>query len=124
MKILLSIKPRFVEKIILGEKTFEYRKVIFKRPDVDTLVVYSSGNVKKIVGEIKIKRVLCDSPQNIWIKTRSNSGLSEEEFMEYFKNKSKAYAIEIESFNAFESADTLQNKYPGIKAPQSFVYIK
>lgn len=30
MKILLSIKPRFVEKIISGEKLYEYRKVVFK----------------------------------------------------------------------------------------------
>ena len=30
MKVLLSIKPEFVEKIFSGEKRFEYRKNIFK----------------------------------------------------------------------------------------------
>ena len=31
MNVLLSIKPRFVEKILEGEKRFEFRKGIFKQ---------------------------------------------------------------------------------------------
>ena len=31
MKVLLSIKPEFVEKIFSGEKRFEYRKFAFKK---------------------------------------------------------------------------------------------
>lgn len=31
MKVLLSIKPEFVEKIFAGEKKFEYRRTIFKK---------------------------------------------------------------------------------------------
>jgi predicted transcriptional regulator len=124
MKILLSIKPRFVEKIISGEKLYEYRKVVFKRTDLDTIVVYSSGHVKKIVGEIKFKRIICDTPQNIWASTGADSGLTEEEFRDYFKNKRVAYAIKIDSFIPFKSSKTIQEKYPGVKAPQSFVYLK
>lgn len=35
MKILLSIKPQYVEKIISGEKRYEFRKKEFKRRDID-----------------------------------------------------------------------------------------
>lgn len=38
MKVLLSIKPEFVEEIILGNKKFEYRKSIFKRKDISSIV--------------------------------------------------------------------------------------
>ena len=39
MKVLLSIKPEFVEKIISGEKKFEFRKSLPKREGITTIVV-------------------------------------------------------------------------------------
>lgn len=40
-KILLSIKPEYVEKIIKGEKLFEFRRTVPKRK-VDVVVIYST----------------------------------------------------------------------------------
>ena len=54
MKVLLSIKPQFVEEIFAGKKRFEYRKAIFSK-DVDSVVIYSTKPVGKIVGEFTIK---------------------------------------------------------------------
>ena len=123
MKILLSIKPQYVEKIISGEKRYEFRKREFKRKDIDTIVVYSSGNVKKLIGEIKFKRILSDTPDLIWQKTHAQSGMSEESFMRYYMNKSKAYAIAIDSFCPYDEPMNLETKYPGVKAPQSYRYV-
>jgi predicted transcriptional regulator len=39
MKALLSIKPEFVDKIISGEKKYEYRKRIFKQK-IEAVVIY------------------------------------------------------------------------------------
>ena len=55
MKILLSIKPEFVEKIISGEKKFEFRKSLPKRDGITTVVVYSTMPVGKVIGEFKVK---------------------------------------------------------------------
>ena len=41
MKVLLSIKPEFVQEIFTGKKKYEYRKAIFTR-SVDKVVVYST----------------------------------------------------------------------------------
>lgn len=123
IKILLSIKPQYVEKIISGEKRYEFRKREFKRRDIDTIVVYSSGNVKKLVGEIKFKRILSDTPYKIWQKTHVQSGMTEESFMRYYMNKDKAYAIVIDSFHLYNEPIDLETKYPGVKAPQSYKYI-
>lgn len=123
MKILLSIKPQYVEKIISGEKKYEFRKKEFKRKDVDTIIVYSSGNIKKLVGEIKFKRILCDSPNLIWEITQDKAGMSKESFMEYYINKDKAYAIFIDSFRPYTTYLNLEDKYPGVKPPQSYRYI-
>ena len=123
MKILLSIKPQYVEKIMSGEKRFEFRKKEFKRRDINTIVVYSSGNVKKLVGEIKFNRILSDTPYLIWQKTHAQSGMTEESFMRYYMNKDKAYAIAIDSFHPYEEPMDIETKYPGVKAPQSYRYI-
>lgn len=123
MKILLSIKPQFVEKIISGEKIYEFRKTEFKRKDINTIIVYSSGHVKKVVGEMRFKKVLCDTPTNIWKTTHIHSGLSFDSFMTYFEGRKKAYAIVIEKFIPYEEALSLDECFPGVKAPQSFRYL-
>ena len=55
MKVLLSINPPYVDKIFNGEKKFEYRRAIFKDNSVDTIVIYSTSPIKKVVGEFKVK---------------------------------------------------------------------
>lgn len=124
MKILLSIKPQYVDKIVSGEKKYEFRKTIFKRKQVDTIVVYSSGKVGKLIGEIKFTTILCDTPLNIWNITKEKAGLSKGDFFDYFRNKEIAHAIKIESFEPYSHAISIQEKYPGINPPQSFVYVE
>ena len=51
MKVLMSIKPKFVEKIFAGSKTFELRKKFFKRT-VDTIVIYSSFPKKRLLEKL------------------------------------------------------------------------
>jgi predicted transcriptional regulator len=38
MKVVLSIKPGFAEKIFSGEKKFEFRRAIFKDRSVKTVL--------------------------------------------------------------------------------------
>ena len=55
MKVLLSIKPEFVEKIFNGTKKYEFRKSIFKNKNIDTVVVYASSPWQYVIGEFKIE---------------------------------------------------------------------
>ena len=50
MKALLSIKPEYVEKIISGEKEYEYRKRIFKQK-IKSVIIYCTMPVGEIIGE-------------------------------------------------------------------------
>jgi len=56
MKILLSIKPEFVEEIFSGRKKFEYRKAIFTNKKVTSVIVYSTMPVGKIVWWMNLSR--------------------------------------------------------------------
>ena len=48
MKVILSIKPEFVEKIINGEKKFEYRKKFSKSEKF----LFISSPIKLVVGNL------------------------------------------------------------------------
>ena len=122
MKVLMSIKPKFVERIFAGTKTFELRKNPFKRT-VDTIVIYSSSPKKKVVGEIIIDRIICSAPKALWEFHENNLGILEKEYFRYYKNSKVAYAIKIKKVIKYKKE--LELKDFGIeKAPQSYQYIK
>ena len=123
MKVLLSIKPEFVEEIILGNKKFEYRKSIFKRKDISSIVVYATKPYGKVVGEFEIEDILVDNPYNIWKQTKEFSGISKSNFNEYFKGKQKGFAIQIKEIQKYEIPLELFEFDSTIKMPpQSFCY--
>lgn len=123
IKALLSIKPEFVEKIFSGEKLFEYRKAIFKRPEVESVVIYSTMPEGKIVGEFKIGCILARHPEEIWEKTKQASGINKKFFDEYFNNRKVAYAIEITELKKYDEPIDPYKKDRSFKAPQSFKYL-
>lgn len=123
MKALLSIKPEFVEKIISGEKRFEYRKAVFKRPEVKTVVIYSTMPEGKIVGEFTIGNIIARHPEELWEETKDEAGINKEFFDEYFSDREIAYAIQIKDFKMYENPIDPYKKERGFKAPQSFKYI-
>lgn len=124
MKVLLSIKPQYVERIFNKEKKFEYRRNVFKRNDVDTVVIYATMPVGKVVGEFKVSKILQENPIDLWQKTKEYSGIEEKDYKEYFKDKDSAYAICIKNVKKYAIPMTLKDINPNIKhAPQSFMYI-
>jgi len=121
MKVILSIKPKYVERILSGEKKYEFRKVIFKK-DVDEVIIYASSPVKKFVASFKIKKIIKDKPSKLWIKCNGESGVNEIEFFEYFQNKESGYAIKITDLQEFHVPVDPQSLLKGFIAPQSFQY--
>ena len=124
MNVLLSIKPKYVEEIMNGNKRYEFRKSIFRcREDVELVYVYSTSPVKKIVGVFTVETIIEDHPRNLWEKFKEFSGIGEEEFFSYFGGHKKGFAIGIENVEVFEDPIDPKNSIPGFVPPQSFRYI-
>ena len=122
MKVLMSIKTEYTNKILDKIKLYELRKKPFNE-NVDTVIIYSSGKVKKVVGEFKIDEIIKDSPDNIWNLGEDVLGIDKKSFYEYFKYSEFAYAIKIKDVIKYDMPKDLKDF--GInKAPQSFCYIK
>jgi predicted transcriptional regulator len=123
MRVLMSIKPEFVERIESGAKKYEFRRVLFRREDIDSIVVYASSPISKVVGELSIKQVLTDSPERIWEETHTYSGITKDYFDSYFSDRKVANAISIESYKSY--SERLNLSALNVKrAPQSFCYIQ
>ena len=121
MKVLMSIKPKFVRQIFEGVKLFELRKKIFRR-EVKTIIIYESSPTKKIVGEFIIDKIIIDTPQKIYLDYSEKLGISKKEYFEYFINTNIAYAIKIKKVIKYEKELTLSD-FNVKKAPQSYQYI-
>lgn len=120
-RILISINPEYVEKILNGTKKYEYRRMIAKK-EVKSLIIYSTCPVKKIVGEVKVVKTIEMAPSSLWEKTKETAGISRKKYREYFNGRKKAYAYVLGSVTKFEVGKSLTDI--GIeKAPQSFLYL-
>lgn len=121
-KILISINPKYVEKILSGEKKFEYRTRVTKQ-QVDTLIIYATKPIMKVVAEVEILGVIAASPEELWNQTKNQSGITKSFFEEYFKDKQVAYAYRLGEVKVYERPKSLLGF--GLKmAPQSFAYVK
>lgn len=121
-KIVISINPEYVKKIISGEKKYEYRTKAAKQ-DVDKIIIYETTPVKKIVAEAEILDVLEMSPEDLWKETHKESGVSKKIFSQYFKDRKVAYAYKLGQITVYDTPFEISEF--GLKnAPQSFVYLK
>ena len=94
-KLLLPIRPKYVNQILAGTKKVEYRTKIRKDALVNQILIYQSCDVRKVVGEFRISGIIQGAPDQVWNATKNVGGISKESFFKYFKNKETAYAYQI-----------------------------
>ncbi len=123
MDVILSIKPKYVEAILRGEKKYEFRKNIFKNRNINYIYIYSSSPVKKIVAIFNVGDIIEDNPKALWDKCKDLSGLEDKEFFRYFVDNKKGFAIEIDNLEKLKTPIDPKKIMPGFVPPQSFCYV-
>ncbi|QGW28300.1 hypothetical protein [Phnomibacter ginsenosidimutans] len=123
MKVLLSIKPEFAERIFDGSKKYEFRKAIFKNREIKTVVVYASSPMQKVIGEFEIDSIINDTLTDLWRKTKRYAGIDEDFFYKYFAKREMGYAIKIKSTKKYKAPLCLKEDYH-LLPPQSFLYLE
>jgi predicted transcriptional regulator len=118
---LLSIKPTYADAIFRGEKRFEFRRAIFRRP-VAVVVVYTTSPVSRVVGEFDIEAIITDTVEGLWKRTKHCAGIDRELFFKYFAGRKLGHAIAIGSVRRYRRSLDLPSNF-GIRAPQSFAYL-
>lgn len=125
MNVLLSIKPRFAERILNRDKQYEFRKTTFRDPSsVESVLMYSSAPVQEIVGTFTLETVIEDRPEALWDEFRSKSGIKDRStFFDYFSDTDLGYALKIDRVNRFEPSIEPRNYVSNFRPPVSFQYV-
>ena len=122
MNVLLSIRPKYIEEMIKGNKRYEFRKSIFKR-NVDKVWIYATSPTKKIVGTFVIGKILKDTPDNLWNKFNGHSGMREQDFFDYYSGIKEGFALELKHMKLFKAPIDPKVFFPDFTPPQSFYYL-
>lgn len=124
--LFLSLRPRFAELLLAGEKTVELRRI---QPAVSpgTLVLlYASSPVQALVGTGMVREVRVGSASVIWKQHGSLTGLSRAEYDSYFAGAAAAVAITLRGLNRLARPIPLGELRGGLSwshPPQSFRYL-
>ncbi|WP_222846793.1 hypothetical protein [Chitinolyticbacter meiyuanensis] len=121
--VLLSIKPEFANAIFSGDKTFEFRKAVFKDKTVKKIYVYASAPISKVIGTFDVDEIIERAPATLWEETNLGAGITEDYFWEYFAGRNLGYAIRVEKTQLFEEPQELHAMFGIRHPPQSFRYV-
>lgn len=126
--LLISVKPEYAEKILTGEKTIELRKCAPKKVGKDGyILIYVTAPVKQLWGIYKIANIIKDKPDNVWEEFGEQTGITKQEFNNYYKENKSAFGIQLlEVKNLFKHSINLNNLkklLPGFTPPQTYRYI-
>ncbi|WP_311752296.1 hypothetical protein [Proteus columbae] len=124
-KIIISIKPKYVQKIYDGNKVIELRKSIglsFKQNN--KMYIYSSSPKKAITGHAYIDKIEQVSKGEIKQYYLDKIAISNEELENYLIDGKKGMMIWLKNIVEYKKPITLAKlKETGFTAPQSYCYV-
>lgn len=122
--VLISIHPEHAEKIFSGAKKLEFRRRWATR-SVETLFIYATAPVQRIIGFAKVARVTQGTPNQLWRLTREiEGGITRRKLFTYLNGSRKGVAIELKKITLVPGGVD-----PGLclgrdfRPPQSFKYL-
>lgn len=120
--ILIALQPSFAAAIYNRSKSFEFRRVKAKiRPD-DRILVYESAPISRVTGEFNAGKVIYGKSSQILI-LEPDLG-SRAAAAQYLTGAEFCTAIEVVNPVKWEPSTKLGNLYPGLRPPQSYLFIE
>ena len=120
----LPIKPIYANRLMAGDKLFEFRRSAIST-ELSHIIVYACSPKQRIIGVLEVNSVEADNPQRTWRRTKDNAGIDRLHYDEYFVGTDVAYCIEIDPGNILrfscEFHPTEIEK--DFRIPQSFKYV-
>lgn len=121
--IVLSIKPKYAALILAGTKTVEFRRA-WAVEKVDTVAIYASAPIQRIVGVVRVLDVVSAKPTLLWgYCKKRGGGLSRSELFAYMYGKTKGFAILLHSVRQFDQGIVPSRVIEDFSPPQSFRYM-
>lgn len=120
---LISIHERYARHIYGATKLYEFRKV---KPDarISLYIIYETSPIKMITGAFRSDFTISDTPDTLWTKLSTHSGINKDDFFKYYTNHNIGHAISISDAVRFSHSYKLSDLHHSIvRPPQSFQYV-
>ncbi len=126
---LISIRPHYAYQIFRGVKRFELRRNVGPDiPEGSVMIVYASGNVRAIVGEFRVVRVIAGTAEQVWreVMKHPSPGVGSDAWP-YIRGAEKALALEVGNPILYPRRVTLEELrriIPGWMPPLSYKVLR
>jgi predicted transcriptional regulator len=117
----MSINPGHVEKILSGEKRYEFRKRRC-REEADRIVIYATSPVRRVVAEAVVEDVIEGDVLEVWRLAEEYAGVSKESYLQYYEGQKKAIAYKLSEIIKYPEPKQLGD-FGVTRPPQSFRYL-
>lgn len=125
--LFVSLKPRFAEMILNGEKTVEIRRVAPTISPGALVIFYASSPSMQVVGSGRVGALDRASPTALWERHRDGCGLTRSEFRGYLAGVRGAVAITLGDVRRLPRTIPLTELgrllWAGFRPPQSWRYL-
>ncbi|RKZ73528.1 MAG: hypothetical protein DRQ57_14045 [Gammaproteobacteria bacterium] len=126
--ILLSVRPKYADKIFERTKTVELRRI---RPKLleegDLVLLYVSSPVQALTGAFKVDKIIEKPLKDLWRMVRKKAGITRQEFDNYYDGVSVGVGIffkvqDVQQLDKPISLDILKEQF--FHPPQGFRYCR
>lgn len=118
----MSIHQRWAEAIMDGRKRVEFRKRRLA-PDIETVIVYATAPVSKVIGRFTVEGIVSGTPAEIWARFGDVGVIDYASYCSYYDGSDSAVAIVVGEAERFEDPVALADIQPRPAVPQSFAYL-
>jgi predicted transcriptional regulator/DNA-binding XRE family transcriptional regulator len=123
--VVLSIRPRYSDRIMDGKKTVELRRRFpLSAPRGAIAYIYSTSPVRAMVGRAEIADVVKLPLADIWRRYSKCASISKRDFQSYFSGLKEGFVLEFANARPFPrqlELSELRDRF-GFEPPQSFLY--
>lgn len=123
--LLLSLRPRFAEAILTGDKATELRRRPINARPGTPIILYASSPVRAVVGTARLASVDSCDPGTAWHQHQHTLGLTRQEFDTYLDGAPVAYLLQLRHVQVVNEPLPLDHlrRHGPFQPPQSFRYI-
>ena len=119
---LLKIHQKYCDKILSGEKTYEYRKRCpdWIEPGCE-MVLCSSDEPAVLLAVFEVGRIVTGTPEEVWEQTCKADGVERDAFLKgYYEKEPQAVAFEVLNPRPLSVDKTVASVFGENYVPHSF----
>jgi len=126
--LVLSLKPRWAQKILNGTKRVEVWRRFSRTWAGSHVLLYASTPVKAVVGSARIREIEHGSPELLWTYYGNALGCRPDELEDYCHGCSKVWGLALDRVHAFRRTVSLEElqSFVGsdLRPPQAYAAVK